>query len=67
MAPSTTRKGIAVRTTETEKLLLNAQDIARRTFVDPSESAVMDLFRELCAERDRSAWATDDCVGATVH
>lgn len=58
MAPSTTRKGIAVRTTETEKLLLNAQDIARRTFVDPSESAVMDLFRELCAERDRSACRT---------
>jgi len=53
--------------TETEKLLNNAQDIARRAFVDPSEAAVMDLFRELCAERDRMAWATDDRAGATVH
>lgn len=53
--------------TETEKLLNNAQDIARRTFVDPSEAAVMDLFRELCNERDRMAWATDDRVGAAVH
>ena len=52
--------------TDTEKLLITAQDMARRTFVDPSEAAVMDLFRELCAERDRSAWATDDRVGATV-
>ncbi len=67
MAPSTTRKGIAVRTTETEKLLQNAQDIARRTFVDPSEAAVMAIFEELRAERDRMAWATDDRVGATVH
>lgn len=53
--------------TDTEKLLITAQDIARRTFVDPSEAAVMDLFRELCAERDRTAWANDDRVGTTVH
>jgi len=53
--------------TETEKLLQNVQDIARRAFVDPSEAAVMDLFRELCHERDRMAWATDDRAGATVH
>ncbi|MBO9331846.1 hypothetical protein GHR37_22115 [Achromobacter xylosoxidans] len=53
--------------TETEKLLNNAQDIARRTFVDPSEAAVMEVFRELCAERDRMAWATDGRDSATVH
>lgn len=53
--------------TETEKLLNHAQDIARRSFVDPSEAAVMDLFRELCNERDRMAWATDDRAGAAVH
>lgn len=53
--------------TETEKLLIHAQDIARRAFVDPSEAAVMDLFRELCNERDRMAWATDDRAGAAVH
>lgn len=53
--------------TDTEKLLQNAQDIARRTFVDPSEAAVMAIFEELRAERDRMAWPTDDRVGATVH
>lgn len=53
--------------TETEKLLITAQDIARRTFVDPSETAVLAIFEELRAERDRMAWATDDRVGATVH
>jgi len=53
--------------TETEKLLQHAQDIARRAFVDPSEAAVMDLFRELCVERDRMAWATDGRDSATVH
>lgn len=53
--------------TDTEKLLQNAQDIARRTFVDPSEAAVMAIFEELRAERDRMAWAADDRVGATVH
>lgn len=53
--------------TETEKLLQNAQDIARRTFVDPSEAAVLAIFEELRIERDRMAWATDDSAGATVH
>lgn len=53
--------------TETEQLLQHAQDIARRTFVDPSEKAVLDIFEELRAERDRMAWATDDRAGATVH
>lgn len=53
--------------TDTEKLLQNAQDIARRTFVDPSEAAVLAIFEELRIERDRMAWATDDRVGATVH
>ncbi|MCG7324305.1 MULTISPECIES: hypothetical protein [Achromobacter] len=53
--------------TETEKLLISAQDLARRIFEDPSEKAVMDLFQELCAERDRMAWATDGRESATVH
>lgn len=53
--------------TETEKLLEHAQDIARRTFVDPSEAAVMAIFEELRAERDRMAWATDDRASAAVH
>lgn len=53
--------------TETEKLLQHAQDIARRTFVDPSEKAVLDIFDELRAERDRMAWATEGRESATVH
>lgn len=53
--------------TETEKLLTHAQDIARRAFEDPSEKAVLDIFDELRAERDRTAWATDGREFATVH
>ncbi|MHA0354639.1 hypothetical protein [Bordetella bronchiseptica] len=53
--------------TETEKLLLNAQNIARRAFADPSEKAVLDIFNELRAERDRRAWEGSDAAGATVH
>ncbi|WP_241132415.1 hypothetical protein [Achromobacter insuavis] len=53
--------------TETEKLLITAQDLARRIFEEPSEKAVMDLFQELCAERDRMAWASEGHDSATVH
>ncbi|WP_185975353.1 hypothetical protein [Achromobacter sp. LC458] len=52
---------------ETEKLLINAQDLARRVFEAPSEKSVMDLFQELCAERDRMAWASEGRESATVH
>ena len=40
--------------TETETLLTQAQDIALRAFEDPSESAVMDIFRRLCCEQDEA-------------
>ncbi|WP_199771001.1 hypothetical protein [Achromobacter sp. AONIH1] len=53
--------------TDTEKLLQNARDIAKRTFPDPSESAVMDLFHELCAERDRSSHAEGAQDNVTLH
>ncbi|RSE90768.1 hypothetical protein EGU54_32240 [Achromobacter aegrifaciens] len=53
--------------TETEKLLINAQDIARRAFVDPSEAAVLAIFEELRIERDRMAWAIDGRESAAVH
>ncbi|EHK65972.1 hypothetical protein [Achromobacter arsenitoxydans] len=52
---------------ETEKLLKEAASIAKRTFLDPSEEAVLEIFKELCAERDRMAWATDGRDSATVH
>lgn len=53
--------------TETEKLLKNAAEVAKRTFIDPSETAVLEIFKELCAERDRMAWATEDRDCAEVH
>ncbi len=53
--------------TETEKLLKESADIAKRTFLDPSEEAVLEIFKELCAERDRLTWATDGRESATVH
>jgi hypothetical protein len=40
--------------TETENLLSRAQDIALRAFDEPSESAVMDIFRRLCCELDEA-------------
>ncbi len=52
---------------ETEKLLKEAASIAKRTFLDPSEEAVLEIFKELCAERDRMAWAADGRESATVH
>ncbi|WP_086935775.1 hypothetical protein [Bordetella avium] len=53
--------------TETEKLLADAQDLARRHFEDPADAVVMDLFRELCAERERTAYDEPEHVGATLH
>ncbi|MNV77584.1 hypothetical protein D3C71_1710190 [compost metagenome] len=53
--------------TETEMLLRHAEQIARRTFTEPSEQAVLDVFEALLAERDRTAYATDGREGATVH
>lgn len=53
--------------TETEKLLKEAAEISKRTFVDPSEDAVLEIFKELCAERDRMAWEIDGREQATVH
>lgn len=53
--------------TETEQLLKSAAEVAKRTFIDPTEAAVLEIFKELCAERDRMAWATDGRESATVH
>ncbi len=54
-------------TTETERLAMTAADIAKRIFVDPSEAAVLEFFRELCAERERMAWAAEGRQSATMH
>lgn len=53
--------------TETERLLIQAHEIASRRFESASERAVLDIFDELRAERDRTAWATDGRESAAVH
>lgn len=54
-------------TTETERLLIHAQEIAARRFENATERAVLEIFDELRAERDRSAWATEGRAYALVH
>lgn len=53
--------------TETETLLSKAQDIALRAFEDPSESAVMDIFRRLCCEQDEARLSRDLEGCGVVH
>lgn len=53
--------------TETERLFIQAQDIAARRLVDPSERAVLEIFDELRAERERSAWAMEGREHALLH
>jgi hypothetical protein len=53
--------------TETETLLSQAQDIALRAFEDPTESAVMDIFRRLCCEQDEARLSRDMAGHGVVH
>jgi len=53
--------------TETEQLLKNAAAVAKRTFIAPTETAVLEISKELYAERDRMAWASEGRESATVH
>lgn len=53
--------------TETETLLTKAQDIALRAFEDPTESAVMDIFRRLCCEQDEARLSRDIEGCGVVH
>lgn len=53
--------------TETEALLTKAQDIALRAFEDPSESAVMDIFRRLCCEQDEARMNRDLESHGVIH
>ncbi|WP_182835611.1 hypothetical protein [Bordetella avium] len=53
---------------ETEKLLNAAADMAKRRFIDPSENAVMDLFRRLCEEADAARYQDEEIShGQTIH
>lgn len=40
--------------TQTEMLLSQAAEIAKRTFIDPTENAVLEIFRRLSYEMDCS-------------
>ncbi|PJM72085.1 hypothetical protein CV751_03330 [Achromobacter ruhlandii] len=53
--------------TETEKLLQEALTIAIRAFPTPSESTVMDLFHQLCTEREIPPTGRDEHEDATWH
>lgn len=53
--------------TETETLLSQAQDIALRAFDEPSESAVMDIFRRLCCEQDEARMSRDMESRGVLH
>lgn len=50
--------------TETEKILTAAEDIARRTFEEPTQQTVMQLFARLCDEQDNRAFEASEspCV-----
>ena len=53
--------------TETETLLTQAQDIALRAFEEPTEGAVMDIFRRLCCEQDEARLSRDLEGRGVVH
>lgn len=52
--------------TETEKILTQAEDIARRNFESPSQETVMQLFARLCSEQDEIKYEAQD-VPCVVH
>lgn len=53
--------------TETEKLLRNAADVAKRIFIDPSETAVLEIFRRLCCEQDEARMSRELEGHGVVH
>lgn len=53
---------------ETEKLLAEAQDVALRSFEDPSQETVMELWRRLCDEEDRRKYEAESAgSGCVLH
>lgn len=53
--------------TETEKILTQAEDIARRTFEEPTQQTVMQLFARLCDERDMHDLSEPACPAHELH
>lgn len=62
MQPSLTH--LQTKMSQTESLLQQAQDIARRAFEQPSDDAVMAIFQRLALEADL---ASDEASGAVLH
>ncbi|MGO3842521.1 MAG: hypothetical protein ACTJHY_07790 [Alcaligenes pakistanensis] len=52
---------------ETEKILTQAEDIARRTFEEPTQQTVMQLFARLCDERDMQDLSEPACPAHELH
>lgn len=52
---------------ETEKLLAEAQDVALRSFEDPSQETVMALWQRLCEENDRRRYEQPAQEPVTLH
>lgn len=56
------------RMTQTEKILTQAEDIARRTFENPTQETVMQLFSRLCDEADMTPIYSDqELESGTLH
>lgn len=51
--------------TETERLLREATEIAKRHFLDPSEQAVMQIFSRLSFEQEAASSSFESYAGAT--
>ncbi|MGX9524321.1 hypothetical protein ACXHWJ_08460 [Alcaligenes nematophilus] len=60
-----TEQGVVM--TETEKILTQAEDIARRTFEEPTQQTVMQLFARLCDERDMQDLSEPACPAHELH
>lgn len=53
--------------TETEKLLKVAAELAKGTFLDPTESAVIAIFQRLCCEQDEARLSRDMESRGVLH
>ncbi|HBJ68364.1 hypothetical protein [Alcaligenes phenolicus] len=60
-----TEQGVVM--TETEKILTQAEDIARRTFEEPTQQTVMQLFARLCDEQDTRELDEPACPTHELH
>lgn len=53
--------------TETEKLLKVAAELAKGTFLDPTETTVIAIFQRLCCEQDEARISRDMEHAGVLH